>query len=342
MDAVAQLKVDLPVTMTMAAFVGISWYICVEINIRLFLTFRRRNGLYYWSCLLCSWGVLTQPLAIILADFGVWKDHLAAIVIIYLSWWAMVVPQSFVLYSRLYLVMSNTTRLRWVLYVIIGVTVVFSFPTIIIGILAQTSMKASLGPPYLIWDKIQLTVFFVQETVLSLLYIVQTRKHLKSSSMLHHDDKSSRDVFNHLIWVNVLVIFLDCSLLALSYANFFYVQSAYKPCVYGVKLRVEFAILNKLIATVQRSSKQSYTRGVDYKSSGWRHNSNEARLETFSCRSERSGARMINGGSGVQNESLDLAPYGENGIVQTTEISVRPLSKAATPDLRENGETWQP
>ena len=98
MDAVAHLKDDLPVTMTMASFVGISWYICVEINIRLFLTFRRRTGLYYWSCLLCSWGVLTQPLAIILADFGVWKDHLAAIVIIYLSWWIMVVPQSFVLY----------------------------------------------------------------------------------------------------------------------------------------------------------------------------------------------------------------------------------------------------
>lgn len=28
--------------------------------------FRRRHELYFWSCLLCSWGVLIQPLATIL------------------------------------------------------------------------------------------------------------------------------------------------------------------------------------------------------------------------------------------------------------------------------------
>src|SRR5689334_6563583 len=114
-------------------------------------------------------------------------------------------------------------------------------------------MKARLGSPYMIWDKLQLTVFFVQETILSLIYIVETYKRLKHSAMLHHDENSRREVLHHLIWVNILVIALDISLLGLSYADFFYVQSAYKPCVYGVKLRVEFAILNRLISSVQRS-----------------------------------------------------------------------------------------
>ncbi|KAF2739583.1 hypothetical protein EJ04DRAFT_457644, partial [Polyplosphaeria fusca] len=263
MDASAYLEEDLPVFGTMTALIGISWYISIELNIRLFFTFKRRKGLYFWSCLVSSWGVLIQPLAIILADFGVWKDALGAITVIYLSWWMMVVPQSFVLYSRLHLVLSNTKRLRWVLYMVIFTTIVFSIPTMIVGILAQTSMK-NLGSPYLIWDKVQLTAFFVQETVLSLIYIVETYKRLKNSAMLHRDGGNSKEVLNHLIWVNVLVIALDCSLLALSYSNLFFVQSAYKPCVYGVKLRIEFAILNRLISSIQRSSNQSYGQENGY------------------------------------------------------------------------------
>jgi hypothetical protein len=135
MESIQQLKDDLPVAMTMAAFVGIALYICVELNIRLFLTFRRRRGLYFWSCALASWGVLIQPLATTMTDFGVWKG-IGSMIGIYLSWWVMVVPQSLVLYSRLHLVMSNTQHLRWVLYMIVFTTIVFSIPTIIVGILA--------------------------------------------------------------------------------------------------------------------------------------------------------------------------------------------------------------
>lgn len=35
-----ELKGNLPVAMTVAAFVGISWYISVELNVRLFMLFR--------------------------------------------------------------------------------------------------------------------------------------------------------------------------------------------------------------------------------------------------------------------------------------------------------------
>ena len=92
-------------SMTMAAFAGISWYIGIEINTSLFLLFKNRRGLYFWSCALCSWGVILQPLFIILADFGVWTNHRAAVTMIYLTWLIMVAPQSWVLYSRLHLIM---------------------------------------------------------------------------------------------------------------------------------------------------------------------------------------------------------------------------------------------
>jgi hypothetical protein len=69
------------------------------------MRFKKRRGLYFWSCALSSWGVILQPVFIILADFGVWTDLRGSITMIYLTWFIMVVPQSWVLYSRLHLIM---------------------------------------------------------------------------------------------------------------------------------------------------------------------------------------------------------------------------------------------
>lgn len=136
MGGIPDLKKDLPVAMTMAAFAGVAWYLSLELNIRLFFLFRQRRGLYFWSCALCSWGVMIQPLTILMADFQVWTNLYVSIVLIYLSWWIMVIPQSLVLYSRLHLVMRNAKLLQWVLYMIIFDTVVFSIPTIVLGVIA--------------------------------------------------------------------------------------------------------------------------------------------------------------------------------------------------------------
>ncbi|KAL7629083.1 hypothetical protein AAE478_000601 [Parahypoxylon ruwenzoriense] len=80
--------------MAMAAFAGISWYIGVEITISLFMIFKRRHRLYFWSFALCSWGITLQPLFIVLADFDVWTNLKGSITMIYLTWLITVVPQS--------------------------------------------------------------------------------------------------------------------------------------------------------------------------------------------------------------------------------------------------------
>lgn len=143
-----------------------------------------------------------------------------------------------------------------------------------------------------IWDRLQLIVFFVQETALSILYIYQARKFLRDSSLLHKsyssssaltatpspsafglgggnhkhnhkDSNRSRDhhspdtthqVLHHLIYTNLLIIALDATLLGIQCADLFYLQGAFKPCVYGVKLKVEFVILNRLIKSLRSHS----------------------------------------------------------------------------------------
>lgn len=136
------IREDLPMSMTMAAFAGVSWYIGLEINISLFLMFKRRTGLYFWSCALVSWGIILQTLFIILADFQIWTNFVGAVTMIYLSWFIMVIPQSWVLYSRLHLVVHNQKLLRYVRWILIFNSVVFSVPTIVIGIIAVSLLSA--------------------------------------------------------------------------------------------------------------------------------------------------------------------------------------------------------
>lgn len=267
------LRDDLPMSMTLAAFTGISWYIGVEINISLFMLFRRQKGLYFWSCALCSWGVILQPLFIILADFQIWPNLLGSIIMIYLTWFIMVVPQSWVLYSRLHLIVQNQKLLRIIMIVLSINSIVFSVPTIVIGTVAQaTTINPALRDKNIIWDRVQLIVFFVQETALSLLYIWETRKHVRISSFLNNSSSTSpgprgEKVKSRVLWnlinANLLVIVLDIALLGIQFGgeHLFYLQGAFKPCVYGIKLKVEFLVLNQLIESLQ-----SRTTSAPYRS----------------------------------------------------------------------------
>jgi hypothetical protein len=165
----------------------------------------------------------------------------------------LVIPQSVVLYSRFHLISSKPKHTTYVRYMIIFTTIFISIPTMALGIAAQASRIPHIVAANLIWDRVQVTIFFLQETIISVLYIVETRRVLLNRSVLGQDDKTIRTVMHHLIYINMLVLFLDCSLLAMSYSPYFYVQAAFKPCVYGVKLRVEFSVLNRLVSTLQGS-----------------------------------------------------------------------------------------
>lgn len=125
-------------------------------------------------------------------------------------------------------------------------------------------MAQRLGNANLIWDRIQLAAFFIQETIIGLLYIRETASHLKNRSLLGTDRRTTRRVLHHLIWINVFIICLDCSLIGLCYAGFFFLQGFYKAAVYAVKLRIEFTILNQLRSTLPNQYDTSYEHGYAF------------------------------------------------------------------------------
>ena len=123
-------------------------------------------------------------------------------------------------------------------------------------------MVARLGRVNLIWDRIELGAFFLQETLISLLYIRSTSQHLQNVALLGTNPRTTRRLLYHLICVNVFIILLDCSLIGLCYAGFFFLQGYYKAAVYAVKLRTEFTILNQLRTSLPGSSDQESGFGV--------------------------------------------------------------------------------
>lgn len=59
--------------------------------------------------------------------------------------------------------------------------------------------------------------------------------------------ESGRQFLMRLIYINVLVVVLDMTIVALEYAGLYVIQTAYKGMVYSVKLKLEFSILNSLV-----------------------------------------------------------------------------------------------
>ena len=157
----------------------------------------------------------------------------------------MISGQSVVLYSRLHIVIHNTKLLRAVLIMIITDAIWLHIPIIVLVYGANSNNPGSFEGPYSVYEKIQLTVFVVQELIISGLYVYETVNLLKLERTI--GNIRTRTVLHHLIHVNILVMLLDFSIVGLEFANLYEVQTAWKPLVYSVKLKLEFSILNRLV-----------------------------------------------------------------------------------------------
>ncbi|KAK4077556.1 hypothetical protein Purlil1_12318 [Purpureocillium lilacinum] len=99
--------------------------------------------------------------------------------IILIGWCTMITGQSLVLYSRLHIVLYNLRRLHYVLIMIIVDAIWLGVPVIVLVYGTNSHNPKPFAQPYAIFEKLQLTVFFLQEVIISGLYIFETTKPLK-------------------------------------------------------------------------------------------------------------------------------------------------------------------
>ena len=228
-----------------AVCMGISLYNVLELNLLIFSTFKTRKSLYFWSFLAATNGIAPHTIGFLLKNLVSSDNFILYISLISVGWVLMVTGQSLVLYSRLHLIFWNQFWLRAVLAMIITNVVLMHIPIIILMYGANSSAENSWVHPYQIYEKIQVTVFFCQELVISAIYIKACSSFFGTEGLLYR--KGVRTMRKHLLFVNVVIILLDIPILALEFLDYYDYQTAYKAIVYSIKLKLEFDLLNRLV-----------------------------------------------------------------------------------------------
>lgn len=120
-----------------------------------------------------------------------------------------------------------------------------NIPTTVFVFGASSTHPAPYLKPYAVWERLQLSLYFVQELVISGLYVYEvvgmlrpdfgaTQESKRGSIFSGHGlgrrwrSDSGRTVLKHLIWINIFIVVLDVSLLVTEYIGHYEIQVLYK------------------------------------------------------------------------------------------------------------------
>lgn len=258
-----------------------------ELTILIQTFFKRYSGFYYYSLLVATWGIFFHGMGMFLKFYHIDEkmahDDIANTIIVWVGWCMMVTGQSIVLYARLHLV-ANAHWTRWILVMICVDGVVLHTSTGILTFLTNCTKDPSRWiPAYSIMEKIQVSCFFVQEVILSSIYIWKTSLLLRQEGPIFNSRKNARGtrgrkVLVHTLVMSIIIIALDITLLGLEFAGrksfpwsfrtiradpwpVYDIQTSFKGAVYSVKLKMEFSILNQLMNLVRGNLREDTSEG---------------------------------------------------------------------------------
>ncbi|KAI9837209.1 MAG: hypothetical protein M1837_003088 [Sclerophora amabilis] len=257
------LDLDSAENMTMVALTAIALYNVVELTTQIFVTFKRRRGLYFWSLLVSTWGVAFHAIGFTFKYFKPSIPWQFSVIVITIGWYSMVTGQSIVLYSRLHLVLRDHKIRRYILIMIITNAIIFHIPTTVLTFGSNSPNPEPFAHVYTVMEKIQMTGFCIQEGIISGVYVWAT---LKIFTPITHSPK--RTVMMHLIYVNLIIIAMDAVLLAVEYTGMYNIETTLKPMVYSIKLKLEFTVLNQLMrftsSSVQDATNSNSLRNISF------------------------------------------------------------------------------
>jgi hypothetical protein len=224
---------------------AISLYNALELLLLIFITFKNWRGLYFWSLLMTSFAVIPYSVGYLVEYFD--PPHvLVGDVINNVGWITMVTGQSVVLYSRLHLILHDEKMLRWVKWLIIILPIAFYFPTSVTHYGTYSDIT-TFDNAFHVIEKLQMTGFCIQEFIISGLYMREVLRFLK----LGITQEGARRTMWELLTINLIIIILDIGLLVTEYLNLSIFEQTFKGVTYSVKLKMELAILGKLVSMAQ-------------------------------------------------------------------------------------------
>ncbi|KAH7063242.1 hypothetical protein B0J12DRAFT_723762 [Macrophomina phaseolina] len=325
----SDVELSVALSYWLVAFYAIAWYNCIELFVFIWRTFRRRRSLYFYSCVVSTFGIIICVLGSILRNFRIYENAMVNMVLILSGWVGFVTGQSLAMYSRLHLIVHDPRILRMCLIVIICGAIFGHIPTIVVSFGANSNMSATFTLPYSIMEKIQLSIFFIQETFISILYIVHTLRVLRTVQTLrpHETCIATRSVLRNLIYVNLITTILDVTLLGVEFSGMYLVQTGFKQAVYSVKLKLEFAVLNQLVQIVRGSGSSGHTAPGSH---GYPHH-HKTRSNTGGVAAGLPIDRIKRRETAADNE-IDNIRFADDSLLRNDDVG---HSAFATTDRRE-------
>jgi hypothetical protein len=176
--------------------------------------------------------------------------------------WVILVPgQSMVLYSRLHLISQNRRLLRFIFWLILVDALLLCGPCIVLNSGQYSSNPDPYTQGYIVMEKIQMTMFTVQEFFISGVYFWEVRKVLK---VIFKDN--TRKIMFQLIAMNILIIILDVAMLIVIGFGFYMIETTMKAMVYSIKLKVELAVLTKMVSVFTNRNSANRVAGAGRRS----------------------------------------------------------------------------
>lgn len=224
-----------------ACFIGLAWYNALELLVLCFITFKRYSGYYFWCLLIASTSIIPFSLGYVLIIYNIFVN-LFPIAMELVGWIGMVTGQSLVLWSRLHLICRNAKVLRATLAMIIIDAIIFHIPAGVLELGSHSDKGYLFTTAFKIFERIQLVGFSIQEIILSAIYAWESVRLLNHIPGGHY-----RGILVQLLVVNLAMILMDAAVIGVQYSGYFDIHVTLKALVYSIKLKLEYAILGRLV-----------------------------------------------------------------------------------------------
>lgn len=158
-------------TKILFTFAGIALYNTIELLVLILVTFKRYSGLYFWSLTISTIGIIPYTLGFLFNFYSVIKIRMITVALIDVGWQLVVTGQSVVMYSRLHLLVTGNKVTRCVMGMIIFNFFICNIPTSVVLFGASSDNPEPYAHLFSIWERLQVVMYFTQESIISGLYI---------------------------------------------------------------------------------------------------------------------------------------------------------------------------
>ena len=236
------------------AFLALTFWLILDINVGIYRVFRKKQGLYYWSLIIGTWACALSTIGNVLKNltpqYGpkIWPFWT---LLINGGWSLYATAECIVLYSRLHLVNRSPKVQRQILWFIIVGSFLLILPNWISIFPAydvnSTKVSSIWSPRQAIVDRTSQLGFTVIESTISAIYLWSLAKLLRVKSTVRQ-----RVVMRDLIRVNIIVIAFDLVVTILIFLNQTNLSYSIQDFTYALKFKLEFVVLNQLMAVAAK------------------------------------------------------------------------------------------